>query len=479
MVKMKELANRLKELEDQLVICIKCGMCQSVCPLFDRTRREADVARGKLALLDGLGKNLFTNPDGVNERLNRCLLCGSCAANCPSGVNVVEIFIKARAILAEFKGLSPAKKLIFQKMLSNPETFDKLTEWAGKFQNIFTKKDKNAQGTSCARVVSPLFGDRHFLPMSDKPFHSSKPYTKNSSNISEESTSKTTSIPSFTTSSIINTNAGKSGLKVAFFTGCIIDKIFPHIGQDVIDVFEFHGVGLYIPTGQGCCGIPALASGDMKSFEKLVEYHIKLFNEEKFDYLVTACATCTSTIKKLWSSIYKGNASRTREKIKELSHKTLDINQFLVNKVRLLSNDASFEDNAIVKNNAVFKDNGKSKSIETVTYHDPCHLKKSLGVFKEPRILIKASGNKLVEMEGCDKCCGMGGSFNLYHYDISSEIGQIKSKNIADTNCSTVATGCPACMVQISDMLAKNNLDIKVCHPIELYAKTLRNKQLS
>ncbi|MBF0574113.1 MAG: (Fe-S)-binding protein, partial [Desulfamplus sp.] len=179
----------------------------------------------------------------------------------------------------------------------------------------------------------------------------------------------------------------------------------------------------------------------------------------------TACATCTSTIKKLWPSIYKGNASKTREKIKELSHKTLDINQFLVNKAKVLSEYAE-----------VKMDGDSIRSEQIVTYHDPCHLKKSLGVFKEPRILIKSSGSTLVEMEGCDKCCGMGGSFNLYHYDISSEIGQIKSKNIANTNCSTVATGCPACMVQISDMLAKKNLDIKVCHPIELYAKAVRNR---
>ncbi|MBF0412884.1 MAG: (Fe-S)-binding protein [Desulfamplus sp.] len=476
MDKMKELANSLKELEEQLVVCIRCGMCQSVCPLFDRTRKEADVARGKLALLDGLGKNLFTNPDGVSERLNRCLLCGSCAANCPSGVNVVEIFIKARAILAEFKGFSPAKKLIFRKMLSNPATFDHLTEWAGKFQNIFTKKDKNAQGTSCARVVSPLFGDRHFLPMSDKPFRKS---TSTSSPIISNGEQNISIIKpaSMKPTFIINTPAGKSGLKVAFFTGCIIDKIFPRIGQDVIYVFEFHGVGLYIPKDQGCCGIPALASGDMKSFEKLVEYHIDLFSEEKFDYLVTACATCTSTIKKLWSSIYKGSASKTREKIQELSNKTLDINQFLVNKVNLLNGLDGKKDigDKLDVNNGDDIDCNNDDNIKTVTYHDPCHLKKSLGVFKEPRILIEASGNRLVEMEGSDKCCGMGGSFNLYHYDISSEIGQIKSKNIADTNCDVVATGCPACMVQISDMLAKKNLDIKVCHPIELYAKKLRS----
>ena len=64
---MKALARRVKALEEQLVVCIRCGTCQSVCPLFEQTRREADVARGKLALLDGLGKNMFENARGVGR----------------------------------------------------------------------------------------------------------------------------------------------------------------------------------------------------------------------------------------------------------------------------------------------------------------------------------------------------------------------------------------------------------------------------
>lgn len=435
MAGMNELANQLKELEEQLVVCNRCGMCQSVCPLYEQTRRESDVARGKLALLDGLSKNLFTDPDGVDERLNKCLLCGSCAANCPSGVSVLEIFIKARAIIAEFKGLSPVKRLIFKKMLANPAAFDLLTEWAGKFQGLFTKAENNAQGTSCARLVSPLIQDRHLLPMAAKPFHKTR--------VS------------------VDTRPGRSGLRVVFFTGCIIDKMFPRIANDLIGVFEYHGVGTWIPHGQGCCGIPALASGDRATFEKLVEYHVDLFDSQKYDYLVTACATCTSTIKKLWPTIYEGKASGTREKIRRLSERTLDVNQFLVNKVGLhgIGNEAAGDG-------------------EAVTYHDPCHLKKSLGVFKEPRQMIQASGKKLVEMEGSDKCCGMGGSFNLVHYDLSSRIGTIKQKNIADTGCTTLATGCPACMVQISDMLAKGGLNVRVRHPLELYAESLRNQKL-
>ncbi len=429
MATMKELASLVRELEDQMAVCMRCGMCQSVCPLFEQTRREADVARGKLALLNGLMDNLFSDPDGVNQRLNRCLLCGSCAANCPSGVNALEIFIKARAILTEYKGLSPAKRLIFKKMLASPKTFDSLVAWAQKFQGIFTSKDANAQGTSCARLVSPLLANRHFMPVASVPFHKCLPEQ--------------------------GLNQKGSGPRVALFTGCLVDKIFPSIGHALIKVFSHHNLGLTIPAGQGCCGIPALASGDRETFSRLVEHNLALFYDQDFDFLVTACATCTSTIKKLWPSIHKTASSGTREQLKRLSQKTLDINQFLVDYAHL------------------DKAPGRKETAEKVTYHDPCHLKKSLGVAQEPRQVITASGKELVEMEGSDKCCGMGGSFNLYHYDLSSAIGRLKEQNIQATGCTTIATGCPACMMQISDMLAKAGSGIKVRHPVELYADSL------
>ena len=110
MSSLKELARLMKELDDQLVTCMRCGLCQAVCPLFAETGREADVARGKLALLSGLAQEILKNPQGVQDHLNRCLLCGSCAANCPSGVKVLDIFIKARAILAGLHGAVPPEK---------------------------------------------------------------------------------------------------------------------------------------------------------------------------------------------------------------------------------------------------------------------------------------------------------------------------------------------------------------------------------
>jgi glycolate oxidase iron-sulfur subunit len=432
MQNIKELIELMRDLEDQLVVCMRCGMCQAVCPLYAQTGREADVARGKLALLDGLLKEMFDNPKGVSEHLNKCLLCGSCAANCPSGVNVMEIFIKARAILAGYSGLSPAKKLILRGMLSRPQLFDRLTEWGARFQTLFTRQVNDIVGTSCVRIISPLLTDRHFKRLASEPFHRQ--------------------IPS------LNSEPGKSGLKVAFFVGCLIDKVFPTVAQATIDVLNYHNIGIYMPEGQGCCGIPALSSGDTETFNRLLRHNVRKLDAEGIDYIITACATCTSTIREIWPLMVDNNTEDLKSTVDALSAKTLDINQFLVSKAGLKAID----------------NDGNGETVK-VTYHDPCHLKKVLGVSSEPRAVIEAAATfELVEMKEADACCGMGGSFNLQYYDISSRIGNLKRDNIHATGCNVLATGCPACMMQISDALSKAGDRIAVKHPIEIYAEMIK-----
>jgi glycolate oxidase iron-sulfur subunit len=427
MASMEAIARLMRELEDQLVVCMRCGMCQSVCPVFDQTGRESDVARGKLALLSGLMDSMFDDPQGVYQRLNKCLLCGSCAANCPSGVSAQEIFLKARAILAGTMGLSPAKRLILKGMLANPKRFDRLTEWGARFQKLFARPVNDIVGTSCARVMSPLIQDRHFKTLAALPFHRQVP--------------------------ALDRPAGKSRFKVALFTGCLIDKMFPGIAHSTLKVLEHYGVGIYLPENQGCCGIPALSSGDLPTFQKLVAHNLKRYAAGDFDFLITACATCTSTIHEVWPRLA---ADQNRAAAEKLAHRTLDIHQFL-SKVSPLDP---------VKQ--------RTTPARRVTYHDPCHLKKSLKVFKEPRAVINAlPGHQLTEMAEPDWCCGMGGSFNLQYYDISKGIGRKKAAHIIETGADILATGCPACMIQISDMLSQAGAKIAVKHPIELFAETL------
>ncbi|MFA4901911.1 MAG: (Fe-S)-binding protein [Desulfobaccales bacterium] len=434
MSSIKELARLMKELEAQLVSCMRCGLCQAVCPLFAETGREADVARGKLALLDGLAQEILKNPQGVQDHLNRCLLCGSCAANCPSGVKVLDIFIKARAILAGYLGLSPVKKAIFRGLLSKPDWFNRILAWGAKFQGIFVKPVDDLLGSSCARFMSPLLADRHFKALAPVPWHRQIPRR--------------------------DTAPGASGLKVAFFVGCLIDKIFPQVGEATLTVLEHHGVGVYLPASQGCCGIPALSSGDTQTFQELVRLNLELLDDPAVpcDYLVTACATCSSTIKKLWPLMMQDASLAEQKKVADLAARTLDISQFLVDKVGVTPAAPGSEDGKIA-----------------ITYHDPCHLKKSLGVAAQPRVLLQANpGYVLKEMSESDWCCGCGGSFNLQHYETSAAIGTRKRDNIVKSHSRVVATGCPACMLQITDMLSQAGMRITVKHAVEIYAEALK-----
>ncbi len=433
MSSLKELARLMQELEDQLVACMRCGLCQAVCPLFAETGREADVARGKLALLSGLAQEILKNPQGVQDHLSRCLLCGSCAANCPSGVKVLDIFIKARAILAGYLGLSPVQKVIFRGLLSQPDWFNRILAWGARFQGIFVKPVDDLLGSSCARFMSPLLAHRHFKPLAPIPWHALVPRR--------------------------DTAPGASGLKVAFFVGCLVDKLYPQVGDAVLRVLEHHGVGVHLPAGQGCCGIPALSGGDTQTFRHLVRLNLPLLDDPvaPCDYLVTACATCSSTIKKLWPLMMQDCPPAEQSRLNALAAKTLDISQFLVDKVGVGPIAAGPEDGRI-----------------PVTYHDPCHLKKSLGVAAQPRALIQANPAYLLqEMPESDWCCGCGGSFNLQHYETSAAIGKRKRDNIAASHCRVVATGCPACMLQITDMASQAGLRLQVKHTVEIYAESL------
>lgn len=145
-------------LDDKLASCMKCGFCQAFCPVFDTTGKEGDVTRGKIALVENLAHLIIQDPEAVNEKLSRCLLCGGCQFSCPSGVPTLEIFMEARAIVTAYLGLSPVKKAIFRKLLPNPRVVDTLLRAGSPFQKLLLKDEQNPQKTACAPLLKSLFG---------------------------------------------------------------------------------------------------------------------------------------------------------------------------------------------------------------------------------------------------------------------------------------------------------------------------------
>ncbi|MEW5913813.1 MAG: (Fe-S)-binding protein [Thermodesulfobacteriota bacterium] len=429
MASLRRLAALLAELDDQLIACMRCGFCQAVCPLYGQTGREADVARGKLALLDGLAQEMLRDAVGVQERLGRCLLCGACATHCPSGVKVLDIFLKARALLTSYLGLSPAQKLVFRGLLSRPALFNRLLALAAPWQALLARPADELLGTSCSRLVSP-FGPRHFRRLAPKPLHWLVPEQ--------------------------HIAPGASGLRVGFFVGCLIDKLYPTVGSAALKVLAHHGVGVELPALQACCGMPALSAGESLTFHRLLVHNLERFQPQDFDYLLTACATCAAAIRHLWPLMGRELSAAQQAQVQALADKTRDVSQFLLETGLLAEGKAA--------------ENGGWP----VTYHDPCHLRNSLGVTQQPRQVLAASpGWHLQEMAAADSCCGMGGSFSLQHYELSAALGRRKLANIVASGCQAVATSCPACMMHISDMLSQVGERVAVKHVVEVYAESL------
>jgi glycolate oxidase iron-sulfur subunit len=108
-----------------------------------------------------------------------------------------------------------------------------------------------------------------------------------------------------------------------------------------------------------------------------------------------------------------------------------------------------------------------------LTYHDPCHLRRGLKIFQEPRKLLSSlPGVDLVEMKRPDRCCGMAGSFNFIYYDLSKKILKHKLDDIEATEAEAVVTSCMGCLIQLQDGVHQRSMGTKAVHLMEILEET-------
>lgn len=411
-IDLKALADSVKGLAD---VCTRCGMCQAVCPVYRNTLVESDSARGKLTLLSALHEELTSSPKETLKRLERCTLCGGCQTTCPRGVSTVDAFLLARKALHEAGALSGTKRTLLRQAFADPERTATLAARFAWVQRFFTKtEDPDARialkkSYPVPKVVRPFLKDRGLNPQESQ--------------------------------------AG-DGPKVLLFSGCLVDKVYPFVGEGLVGLLTEAGVRVEIPEGQGCCGIPLLSGGDVEAFADVVRSHLSLFGGEDFDFIVTPCATCTHALKELWLKA-EGLDDSERKSLEGIASKVMDGSQLLAS-LGDTPEEGDVEEESLV-----------------VTVHDPCHSRHSLKNTRHVRELVKQAGHTLVEMEA--GCCGLGGSFGVSHRSLSLEIGATCLQRMEATGADVVVTTCPGCMAQIEALLTASGSSMKVRHAVELF----------
>lgn len=108
--------------------------------------------------------------------------------------------------------------------------------------------------------------------------------------------------------------------------------------------------------------------GDRENAIKLAKHNIAAFENCQFVYIVSACPTCTYALAHEFLYLLKDEREWV-ERAKKFAEKVKDFSQ-LVHKLGV----------AEMKAGEQFK----------ITYHDSCHLKRSLGMYEEPRELLKS-----------------------------------------------------------------------------------------
>jgi glycolate oxidase iron-sulfur subunit len=410
----------LKDFEAVIRECVKCGVCQAHCPTYLVGKREGAVARGKIALAAALLDGQTGLEERLQEDISMCLMCGSCVSKCPSKVPTNEIVGAIRREITDNQGLSLTGKAI-STVLGSKALLKTLSKGGAIMSPLVLKKVPESSGLRL-RFPLPVMKGRTVPKIAFR-------------NLFDR-------VPEF-----VEGRPDKP--VVGFFAGCSITYAYPEIGESMVNILQRMGYSIYLPRAQKCCGIPALSSGNGNLVEDLAETNIAAFKKRQVQHIITACASCNGGIGEYYKSM---NADYV-----DFTGKVVDFSVFL-------KQEGLFEELAGMK---------KWQERVRVTYHDPCHLK-TQGITREPRELLQALPNvDFVEMENGSSCCGLGGTFSVYHYETSKAIGARKMGGLKDSEATQIATACPGCIMQLQDIINHADMKVRAVHILDLMAEAL------
>jgi iron-sulfur cluster protein len=408
--------------------CIRCASCLNVCPIF---RLVGGHVFGKV-YTGGIGTILTAWYDELKNSEDiqgLCIQCGACKDVCPAKIDIPGMIMEIRRRLVKNQGVPLLQKSIYA-VVNNRRLFHGMLRAASIAGKPFSK------GTKFIRHLPMFLADltdgRSLPAIAAKPFRDVFKTINQPKNLKE---------------------------KAVFYGGCLIDFAYPEMGEALVKILNKAGIEVLFPEGQTCCGAPARYNGAYEVAAQNAEDNIQALLAELADYVISACPTCTVALDHEFIATFESlGQKKILPQARELAAKTIDFSTLvkrLVDEGRL-----SFKE---------------GQQLGTITYHDSCHLKRTLHAEQPPRQLLTQVGYEVTEMFECDTCCGMGGSYSLKLPEISAPILQRKLKNIKDTGAPVVAMDCPGCVMQIRGGMDQDGAPVRVRHTVEVIAEQLKD----
>ncbi|WP_136798806.1 (Fe-S)-binding protein [Desulfosediminicola ganghwensis] len=405
--------------------CGKCGICLSVCPVYKVLKEEQASPRARVQLIRAYGEKRLASTPLLKELIAKCLMCGSCAANCPSGVDHYSSFMEMRSRLIDDHGdRLEIRGLVY--LLARERRLRMAMGMARMGQGVLPDR-------VAARFKLGNIAVDRFPRLNSRQFRKTVP--------EEIAPAK---------------EAGQERGTVLYFTGCASNYIYGETGEAVVGLLTRLGYRVIIPREQSCCSVPMLYHGGVDEALTNIEQNIKSFHRPDIKAIIVDCPTCGSALKHEFAAMMErfDRGELMRQKALDIAEKTLDIMSFVYSHL----SEMRFS-----------RDSSTPIPEGPVSYHLPCHLKNSF--VSAERVLNNIAEVDYVAAEDTSECCGGGGTFFYEYPEVAGKIAGSKIDNIRRTGAKTWLTDCPVCRINLSARLDSAD-DITMMHP----AKYLQQK---
>jgi Fe-S oxidoreductase len=365
-----------------------------------------------------------------------CFSCNACETVCPVSIPLPRLILKVREQAEQGHKPSAGKRLGL-RLLESPERFSRAAAVGSLLQKPLSKGDGFIGGP--------------FLPGSDwrhLPGLASRPFRERLSRREREGAVLAQRQPAMD-------GAKLTGVRVAYFPGCITDRFYPEVGEAAVRLLQAAGCEVVFPPGQACCGLPAANSGDRERAVAMAKATVDALHGVRVDWIVSSSTSCVAAMTQDYPYTLAGHPESAAQS-EALSSRIVDLAQFL-------DRHAAFQDGSL-----------GGGSAQTVTYHDSCQSFNSLGLSGQPRrLLTRAACAEIVEMEDSSVCCGFGGTTSFEHPEVAARIAERKLANIGATGAPTVVADNPGCIMHLRGALHARKSAVRVQHLAEFLASGL------
>ena len=225
--------------------------------------------------------------------------------------------------------------------------------------------------------------------------------------------------------------------EVIYFIGCLSGYDRQEIPKAMIKILEAAGVKYTILKGEEwCCGLPAYQLGLRDRAREMSEHNAKYITATGVKTVIASCPGCARALKleyPKWGTELNVEVLHHTEFIKKL----LDEGRLKL----------------------------KKPITKKLTYHDPCHLGRDMGIYDAPREILKqASESDILEMFATREkalCCGSGGGCKLTNPEQANNMGGRITDEAAFVKADILVSACPLCKESFSKDVGEKGLELK------------------